>query len=106
MPPLRIPPDLLDQVVAYFRRRHVILFCSHTRGQAGPDRDIDLLVVVDDDTPPEKLTLKAGCESRRAYHEPAEVIPGREDTFRRKSRIPGTRSRAATLDGIIVHERP
>jgi len=106
MPPLRVPPDLLDSVVAYFRPRRVILFGSHARGQAGPDSDIDLLVVVDDDTPPEKLTLKAGAEARAAYHEPADVIPVREETFRRKSRIPGTLSRAATLEGVIVFERP
>ena len=93
-------------MVAYFRRRRVILFCSHARGQAAPNSDIALLVVVDDDTPPEKLTLKAGYESRRAYHQPADVIPVREDTFRPESRIPDTLSRAATLEGVIVYERP
>ncbi len=84
----------------------MILFGSAARGQAGPDSDIDLLVVVDDDTPPEKLTLKAGTEARAAYHHPADVIPVREETFRRKSRIPGTLSRAATLEGVVVYERP
>ncbi len=106
MVPPRVPPALLDPVVAYFHPSRIILFGSHARGQAGPDSDIDLLVVVDDDTPAEKLTLQAGYEARRAYHEPADVIPVREATFRRKSRIPGTLSRAATLEGVVVYERP
>src|SRR5258707_12671438 len=63
-----VPPELLDPVVAYFRPRRVILFGSVARGEAGPDSDIDLLVVVDDDTPPEKLTLKAGYESGQSYN--------------------------------------
>jgi hypothetical protein len=101
-----VPPELLDPVVTYFNPRRVILFGSVARGEAGPDSDIDLLVIVDDDTPAEKVTLRAGFESRRSYHEPADVIPVREATFRRKSRIAGTLSRVATLEGVIVYERP
>ena len=101
-----VPAELLDPVVAYFRPRRVILFGSRARGDSGPDSDIDLLVVVDDDTPPEKVTLQAGYEARRSYNEPADVIPVREATFRRKSLIAGTLARAATLEGIVVYERP
>jgi predicted nucleotidyltransferase len=106
MSPSLVPPALLDPVVAYFQPRRVILFGSHARGEAAPDSDIDLLVVVDDDTPPEKVTLKAGFEARRSYHDPADVIPVREATFRRNARIAGTLSRAATLEGVVVYERP
>src|SRR6185312_2724282 len=101
-----VPPELLSPVVGYFNPRRVILFGSHARGQAGPDSDIDLLVIVDDDTPPEKVRLRAGFEARRSYHEPADIVPVREETFRRKSLIPGTLSRAASLEGIVVYERP
>jgi uncharacterized protein len=76
------------------------------RGEAGPDSDIDLLVIVDDDTPAEKVTIMAGFEARRSYHGAADVIPVREAAFRRKSRIAGTLPRAATLGGIVVYERP
>jgi uncharacterized protein len=100
-----VPSDLLDPVVAYFQPRRIIVFGSAARGDAGPDSDIDLLVVLDDDAPPEKLTLKAGYEARRSYRQPADVIPCREDTFRRKSRIVGTLAYAASHEGIVVYER-
>jgi uncharacterized protein len=100
-----VPPELLNSVVAYFNPSRVILFGSVARGEAGPDSDIDLLVIVDDDTPAEKVTMKAGYESRRSHHASADVIPVREQTFRRKSKIAGTLSRAATLDGVVVYER-
>ena len=100
-----VPPELLDPVVAYFRPRRVILFGSAARGEAGADSDIDLLVVVDDDTPAEKVTIKAGRESRRPYRLPADVIPVREDTWRRFSRVVGTLPYAARTEGIVVYER-
>jgi hypothetical protein len=100
-----VPPELLDPVVAYFNPRRVIVFGSVARGEASPDSDIDLLVIVDDDTPAEKVILKAGYESRKSYHEPADVIPVREAVFRRNSRIAGTLSRAGVLDGIVVYDR-
>ncbi len=101
-----VPPALLDSIVAYFNPRRVIVFGSVARGEAGPDSDIDLLVIVDDDTPAARVTLKAGYEARKSYHAPADVIPVRESTFRQNARIAGTLSRAAVLDGVVVYDRP
>jgi predicted nucleotidyltransferase len=100
-----VPPELLDPVVAYFQPRRVIVFGSVARGESGPDSDIDLLVVVDDDTPAEKVTIRAGRESRRPYRQPADVIPVREDIWRRFSLVVGTVPYAARTEGIVVYER-
>jgi hypothetical protein len=100
-----VPPELLDPVVAYFQPRRVILFGSAASDEADPDGDIDLLAVVDDDTPAEKVTIKAGRESRRPYSHPADVIPVREETWRRFSHVVGTLPYAARTDGIVVYER-
>jgi predicted nucleotidyltransferase len=100
-----VPAELLDPVVAYFRPRRIILFGSAARGDGGPDSDLDLLVIVDDDTPPEKLTLSAGFEARRSFHRAADVIPCRESVFERRSRIAGTIAHAAAAEGIVVYER-
>jgi hypothetical protein len=101
-----VPPELLDPVIAYFRPLRVILFGSAARGESGPDSDIDLLVVLDDDTPPEKLTLAAGYESRSSYRRAADVIPCRDRVFQRKRRIVGTLAYDAAKDGVVVYERP
>jgi uncharacterized protein len=101
----QVPPELLDPVVAYFRPQRVILFGSTARGDAGPDSDIDLLVIVDDDTPPEKVTLRAGYESRRSYKRAADVFPIRSATFARRCQVVGTLAAAAASEGIVVYER-
>ena len=105
MPKSLVPPELLDPVVAYFQPRRVILFGSAARGDAGPDSDIDLLVVLDDDAPNEMVSIKAGHEARLPYRRPADVIPCRESTYRRKSRIAGTLAYEAASAGIVVYER-
>lgn len=86
----RVPAELLDSVVAYFHPRRVVLFGSLARGDARSDSDIDLLVILDDDAPREKLTLAAGYAARQSYRHSADVIPCREAVFERKRKIAGT----------------
>jgi HEPN domain-containing protein len=102
----RVPAELLDPVVAYFRPQRVILFGSTARGEAGPDSDIDLLVVVDDDAPAEKLTLKAGFEAHRFYTKAADVFPMSAAAFERNRTIIGTLAAEAAADGIVVYGPP
>jgi predicted nucleotidyltransferase len=78
---------------------------SIARGDAGPDSDIDLLVVLNDDAPPEQLTHRAGREATGSYNAPADVVPCRDDTYRRFSRIVGTLPYAARIEGVVVDER-
>lgn len=101
-----VPAELLEPVIAYFRPRRVVLFGSAARGEAGPDSDIDLLVILDDDAPREKLTLAAGYAARQSYRHAADVIPCRESVFRRKSMIAGSLAYQAASEGVVVYERP
>ncbi|TCZ58620.1 nucleotidyltransferase family protein [Roseicella aquatilis] len=48
-----VPENLLRQIVATHHPRRVILFGSHARGKAGPDSDLDRMVVLDDEAPGE-----------------------------------------------------
>jgi HEPN domain-containing protein/predicted nucleotidyltransferase len=101
-----VPRKLLDPVVEYFRPQRVILFGSRARGEATRDSDIDLLVIVDDDTPPEKLTRKAGFEAHRSRRYAADVLPMRAATFERNRGIVGTLAAEADIDGIVVYGSP
>jgi predicted nucleotidyltransferase len=100
-----VPGELLDRVVDFFHPRRVILFGSRARGEARQDSDVDLLVILDDDAPADRLTLRSGWESRRGFNGPADVIPVRETVYRRRAKIPGTLAYEAEIDGIAVYER-
>ena len=101
-----VPPELLDSVVSYFKPQRVILFGSAARGEAGADSDIDLLVIVDDDAPAEKLSLRAGYEAGRPGDCPADVLPMRAQTFERNRNIVGTLAAEADTEGIVVYGSP
>lgn len=104
-PHVDVPPELLRSVVAYFNPRRVILFGSRARGDARADSDIDLLVVVDDETPAEKLTLDAGFRSALSFPRATDVIPCRACTFQRRRSIVGTLCFTADGEGVVVYER-
>src|SRR5437763_6667844 len=101
-----VPRELLDPVVAYFKPQRVILFGSRARGEAGRDSDIDLLVVVDDDTPLQAFSAKSVYQARSAYHGAADVFPIRAETFERERATPNTLAAEADADGIVVYGSP
>ena len=72
---------LLDRIVPAFLPQAVYLFGSRAEGQARKDSDWDLLVVVSDDTPLERLTVVAGYEAIRGSGVAADVIPTRRSRF-------------------------
>ena len=83
----------------------MILFGSRARGEATRDSDIDLLVIVDDDTPPEKMTWKARHEARRSYPR-RRIFPIRAEIFERDRAIVDTLAAEADADGIVVYGSP
>jgi|SRR5712671_1731486 len=101
----RVPRDLLDPVVEYFKPQRVILFGSRARGEATRESDIDLLVIVDDETPRDKLGWKAGYEAHRSKRA-ADVFPMRAGDFERDRAIVNTLAAEADADGIVVYGSP
>ena len=67
----------------------MILFGSRARGEATRDSDIDLLVIVDDETPLDKLGWNVGYESHRSKRA-ADVFPMRAGDFERDRAIVNT----------------
>jgi uncharacterized protein len=100
-----VPKQLLDAVIARFNPQRVLLFGSRATGRATPDSDIDLLVIVDDDAPPDRLSLTAGFAAGLDYPGATDIIPCRSATFRHRSRIVGTLCHTALIEGVVVHER-
>jgi len=63
----RLPPGLLSKIIAQLNPRHVILFGSPATGKTHRDSDWDLLVVVDDETPAERINWRAMHEAVAAF---------------------------------------
>jgi predicted nucleotidyltransferase len=92
-------------IVSKFHPERIILFGSHARGTAGPDSDVDLLVV----TPVEGLKLEKRLEILRATRSvplPLDVVVSTPEEFGWRQRVVGTIEYPAVKEGKVLYARP
>ncbi len=92
------------RIVRRFRPERVILFGSCARGEAGPDSDVDLLVVL----PIEGSKREKRIEIRLALHDlrvATDVIVSTPEEFAWRKDIVGTIEYPAAHDGRVLYER-
>ena len=92
------------RIVKRFAPEKVILFGSHATGTAGPDSDVDLLVVMPvrgSRANKEFEILKA----LRGYRVPKDVIVTTPDAFEWRKSVPGTIERPAAQRGRVLYEK-
>ena len=95
---------MVRRIVKRFHPDRVILFGSHARGTAGPDSDVDLLVVMSVTGSKREKQL----EVRRALHEfkvSKDIIVTTPEDFKWRKEIPGTIERPAAREGKVVYAR-
>lgn len=95
---------MTERIVQEFRPERIILFGSHARGEAGPDSDVDLLVVM----PVQGSKRDAQLAIRRALHDiqvPKDVIVSRPDEFAWCKEIVGTIEYPAVREGEVLYAR-
>lgn len=100
-----VPKVLLDGVLRVFDPVQVILFGSRARGDAAPDSDIDLYVVVDDATPPERLSGRARASARLQYSGAVDIIVARLSDHERRRRLFGALAKTVSEEGALVYQR-
>ncbi|MDO9709631.1 nucleotidyltransferase family protein [Paracraurococcus lichenis] len=100
-----VPESLLRQIVATYNPRRVILFGSHARGEAGPDSDLDLLVVLDDDAPEDLRHWRKKGEARRGYHGAVDILTCRASVLEDRARFPWSFASTVMTEGVTVYER-
>lgn len=66
--------EIVRRLVEAYRPERIYLFGSHARGEAGPDSDYDLLVVVPDDAPPERRRSRLAYEALWGTGAAADVL--------------------------------
>jgi uncharacterized protein len=103
-----LQPDLVEMVVDHiagpFGAQRIILFGSYARDEAGPDSDVDLLIVLPE-APDKRQTAIA---IRRALNDlpiPKDVIVTTPDEIKRRGHVVGSVLRSALREGRVIYER-
>jgi uncharacterized protein len=87
--------EITRRLVEFYTPVRIYLFGSEARGEAGPDSDLDFLVVVPDDAPEDKLRPGAGRRAVRGTGFAKDIVPWRKTDFEDraawvKSSLPAT----------------
>jgi uncharacterized protein len=96
---------MVRRIVKQFHPDRVILFGSHARGNAGPDSDVDLLVVM----PVTGSRWEKGVEIGVALHGfgvAKDIVVTTPEAFAWRKEVPGTIERPASLEGKVLYARP
>ena len=95
---------MVRRIAERFRPEQIILFGSHARGMAGPDSDVDLLVVMPLDGTKHQKQVEIRC-ALRDFPVPKDIIVTTPDDFAWRKKVPGTIERPASREGRVLYAR-
>ena len=96
---------MVKRIVKKFHPEKIILFGSHARGAAGPDSDVDLLVVmpVQGSVVDKRLEIHAAL---RGIPVPLDVVVTSPNDFAWRTDVVGTIEWPAAREGKVLYSRP
>ncbi|MBI4430287.1 MAG: nucleotidyltransferase domain-containing protein [Candidatus Omnitrophica bacterium] len=95
---------MVHRIVNQFHPQKIILFGSHARGTAGPDSDVDLMIVM----PISGTRRQKQIEVRVALHDirmPKDIIVVTPEDIERRKDIVGTVIRPAVREGKVLYAK-
>ena len=95
--------EIVRRLVAAYQPERMYLFGSHARGDAGPDSDFDLLVIVPDDAEPRRRRSRLAYEVLRGTGVAADVIVWTRDYFDRRRAVPASLPAEIEREGRLLH---
>jgi len=96
--------SITEQIVRNFQPLRIVLFGSHARGDADPESDVDLLVVL----PEAADKRKAAVEIRRtltALPVSKDIVVTTPEEIARRGDLVGTVLRPALREGKVLYDR-
>jgi predicted nucleotidyltransferase len=90
--------DAVERLAAAYRPERIYLFGSAARGDAGPDSDYDLLIVVPDDAPRERRDGGMAYRVLWGVGTPVDAVVCTSQWFHARTHL------QASLPGTIVRE--
>ncbi|PWC84406.1 DNA polymerase III subunit beta [Azospirillum sp. TSH100] len=94
---------LLDRIVPALQPEAVYLFGSRARGDFDEDSDYDLLVIVPDDAPKERRSIRYAYASKIGTGIPADIIPCTRTNYEVSKDVVGTLSYEVKRRGLRVY---
>jgi uncharacterized protein len=97
--------ELLRRLVAAYDPERVFLFGSVARGEAGPDSDYDLMIIVPDDATPERRRSRLAYQVMRGTGTGADVLVRPKSDFERRAHVVSSLPATVLREGKLLYGR-
>jgi len=95
--------EVVRRLVEAFHPERVYLFGSRARGDAGPDSDYDLLVIVPDLASPERKRSRLAYEALRGTGTAADVLVWTQSAFDRQIHLRASLPATVLAEGRLLY---
>ena len=95
--------EIVRRLVDAYQPEEIYLFGSAARGQAGPDSDYDLLLIVPDAAPPERRRSRLAYQALRGTGSAADVIVWTRSRFDSRTHLRASLPAIVLREGKLLH---
>jgi uncharacterized protein len=97
--------ELVRRLAEAFEPERIYLFGSKARGETGPDSDYDFLVVVPDESPPERQRSRLAYQALRGTRTAADVLVWTKQAFESRLHLPASLPATVVREGKLLYAR-
>ncbi len=98
-------PAIIARLVEAYEPERIYVFGSTARGDAGPDSDYDILVIVADDATPERRRSRLAYQALWPVGRAGDILVTTRRQFESRARVPASLAATIEDEGKIVYER-
>ncbi len=95
--------EVVRRLVQAYEPESVYLFGSKARGDDGPDSDFDLLLVVEDDAPAERLRSRLAYQVLRGTGTAVDVVVCTHSYFEARRHLKASLPGTVLREGRLLH---
>ena len=95
--------EIVRRLVEAYHPERIYLFGSVARGEAGPDSDYDLMVIVADDAPPERKGSRLAYEVLWGTSTAADVLVWTRTRFQSRTHVVASLPATVLREGRLLH---
>jgi len=95
--------EITSRLVRACQPERIYLFGSKARGDAGPDSDYDLLVIVPDDASPERRRSRLAYQALRGTAVAADVLVWTRSAFDSRLHLRASLPSTVVAEGTLIY---
>ena len=95
--------EVVRRLVLAYQPERIYLFGSLARGEAGPDSDYDLMLIVKDDAPAERKGSRLAYRALRGTGTAADVLVSTRSRFDARARVQASLPATIIREGRLLH---